>query len=184
MGVFLILFSISYISLTFYQRQLASNTSFASITPLARQIMVVDMNQQGIFTTDMVNSGQLPILAISPSHDLTDQSKIELNFLDHIGRLVVFDTDNNNRVDTMDPIFSRLELVYIKQKQIIQTIPIIDVGIRAIYLDRGNLTPIELFPNGPKGYWNVTNLALLADGTKRVIRVIPINATDLPNLNA
>src|SRR5262245_19129881 len=136
MGLLIILLSAGYILATFYQKQLISDTSFASITPLTRQIMVIDMNQQGVFDSTMVTTGQLPILSIHRTTDFSNYTQTELDFLDHAGRLVVFDSNNSNRIDNMDPVYSRLELVYINQRRITSTIPIAAAGIRAIYLDK------------------------------------------------
>jgi len=179
-GVFLILFSVIYI---FLQKPInSSNTSFASITPLIEQIMVVDINKTGNFTEEAVLKGQLPILAINKSENPQSYKNIQLNFLGQTGRLFAYATTSPTSIQTLDPIFSRLLLAYISPGNIVDIIPIAEAGIRSIYLDPNNRVPTELFPNGPKGYWNVANTVILADGSKREVRVIPINTNNLPSI--
>jgi hypothetical protein len=180
LGLLILLASIGYVGITYYDTQAATQKASASLAPIVRQIMVVDINQRGIFTPDMVVTGQLPVLSINQSNNPNDYSKVELNFLDHAGRLTVYDENNDNRIDLTDPVFSRLELVYINQGRISSVIPLQDAGIHAIYLDRGNLVPTELYPGGPKGYWNVNNTAILGDGSTRTVKVMGMDADLLP----
>lgn len=157
-----------------------SQSSYASLTPVVRQLMTVDMNNKGIFTPELVSAGQLPILAIHQGSDPNDYSKDLFTFLDSIGRLTNFDRINDDRIDPNDSIFSQLELVYLRNGKIDRIIPIGDAGIRQIYLDREHMVPVSLYPNGPKGYWLVRNMVILANGARRNVRVVPMNASDLP----
>lgn len=177
-GVLTILFSLIYVF--FHSSNNPTDNSFASVTPLIRQIMVVDMNQTGNFTAEAVLSGQLPILGINKTDGPINYQTIQLGFLDKIGRLLVYAKSNDNNINELDPIFSHLALVYINSGKISQAILIDDAGIRAIYLDPNHRAPTELFAGGPKGYWDVANTAVFADGSTRSIRVIPINSSDLP----
>src|SRR5476649_2894718 len=94
LGFLIILLSAGYVGVTFYQQQTPPEKYFASIAPLIRQIMVVDMSQRGIFTEEAVLTGQLPILAIHMGMESTRHNQDKLNFLDSIGRLLIFDPNN------------------------------------------------------------------------------------------
>lgn len=177
-GILTILFSSAYV--IFHGPTHPSENSFASLTPLIRQIMVVDINKTGNLTAEAVLAGQLPILGINEMNGPIDYQKIQLGFLDKVGRLFAYLKPNDYTINAVDPIFFRLVLVYMHSKKINYAIFIKDAGIRTIYLDKNHRTPTELFPGGPKGYWRVANTAVFADGTTRNIRVIPINSSDLP----
>lgn len=182
-GSFLLCTALSYILLNPQQIQSQRTFSSASINPLIRQIMVVDMHQIGVFDEKTVLSGQLPIIAIQNGPDPSDYRTMQFGFLDEVGRLLAFDSTSNGRIDNLDPIYNQLDLVYLTPGQINQIIPIADAGIRTIYLDKNHLTPTELYPNGPKGYWQVVNTVVLGDGSTRSVRVIPVNASALPGSN-
>lgn len=182
-SIVIILSSVVYIAFD-QQRKNSSvdNASIAFVAPVIRQVMTVDMAQTNLFTPELVSSGQLPILAIHRGTDPNDYSKDMLGFLDSIGRLTSLDLTNDDRIDMNDPIFSQLELVYLHNATIARVVPLADAGVRQIFLDRSHMIPEALYPNGPKGYWRVKNSVILADGTKRSMRVVPMNASDLPNL--
>lgn len=157
-----------------------AQSSYASLTPVIRQLMVVDVSNRGIFTPELISAGQLPILAIHQGNDPNDYSKDLFTFLDSIGRLTNFDRVNDDRIDPNDSIFNQLELIYLKNGKIDRIIPIGEAGIRQIYLDREHMTPEPLYPNGPRGYWHVRNMVILANGARRNVRVVPMNSSDLP----
>lgn len=181
-SLLILLLSLGYLGFEQYKKsRQGGQVSFATISPVVRPVMVLDINQTGIFTPELVLTGRLPIIALHQGTDPQDHSKDLLSFLDNIGRLVPFDRTNDDRLDIHDPVFSELELVFLNKGRIFQVVPFPAVGIRQIFLDREKLTPEELYPNGPKGYWGAVNVAILADGTKRMIRVIPMNVSDLPN---
>lgn len=177
-SISILLFSIGYIAVDSYT---SNNThSFASLNPVIRQVMVIDLEKIGVFTPELVATGQLPILAIHQSDNPQNHTKDLLTFLDYVGRLINFDVNNNNRLDTTSPIFSRLEVVYIQNQKAVRILPLAELGIRQIYLDRAHTQQKELFPGGPKGYWGVINIAILSDGSQREVRVVPMSGDYLP----
>lgn len=177
-SISILIFSIGYIAIDSYTNSRFS--SFVSLTPVIHQVMVIDLEQIGVFTPELVATGQLPILAIHQSDNPQDHTKDLINFLDHVGRLINFDVNNNNRLDATSPIFSRLEVIYIQNRKIVRIIPLAELGIRQIYLDREHTKPQELFSGGPKGYWGVINIAILGDGLQREVRVVPMSVDYLP----
>jgi hypothetical protein len=182
-SVVIVLSSVIYIALDQQKKNNATDrASMAFVAPVIRQVMTVDMARTNLFTPELVSSGQLPILAIHRGPDPSDYSQDMLGFLDSMGRLTSLDLTNDDRIDMNDPIFSQLELVYLHGNKIVRVVPLADAGVRQIFLDRSHMTPEELYPNGPRGYWRVENSVILADGTKRSMRVVPMNASDLPNL--
>jgi hypothetical protein len=176
----ILLFGISFYVGVNYTTQPKEQNTFASITPIVRQIMVMDIDKTGAFNANAVLSGQVPILTIHQSENPNDYSADTLTFLDQVGRLLAFDIYNENRLDDRTPIFPRLELVYLNEGKIARIIPIRELGVRQIFLDKQHLAPEALYPNGPKGYWHVVDTAIMADGSTRDIRVVPVNSSSLP----
>lgn len=181
LSILIVLASLLYVSIDQKNKNLSEmRTSYASVMPVVRQIMVVDMANRGIFTPELVMAGQLPILAIHQGNDPYDYTKDLFTFLDSVGRLTNFDRVNDDRIDQNDALFSQLELVYLNGNKVARIVPVAEAGVRQVYLDRKHMNPEPLYPNGPLGYWNVANSVILANGSKRNMRVVPMNASDLP----
>jgi hypothetical protein len=182
-SIFILIFSLGYISVDFYKKSSFSSEYFSSVAPIVNQVMAIDLQKKGVFTPELVATGQLPILVIHQTEDPQDHSRDLITFLDKVGRLLNFESNNDDRIDNNDPIFGRLEVAYIKNRKVIHVAQLSEMGIRQIYLDKKHVKPQELFPNGPKGYWGVVNTAVLADGSRREIRVVPISSSYLPRSN-
>lgn len=183
-SAFILIFSLAYMAIDAYKSNFFYSPRAQPLAPVIDQLMAIDLNQKEVFTPELILTGQLPILVIHQSNDPHDHTKDLITFLDQVGRLTNFDYNNDDRIDTNDPIFGRIEVAYIKNGKITGFIPLAEVGIRQINLDKAHMKAEELYPNGPKGYWNVANIAILADGSKRGIRVVPVTASAVPKVPA
>jgi len=135
-----------------------------SKTQLTHQVLVVDLNDNGLFTAETLSKGEDALLVLDSK---ANRAATE-GWMSSLEALQNYDLNKDKRIDQKDPIFSKLGLMFFpgdphKQK----FVALETMGIKAIVFDPNHLKSQEAKI--------VAGYVVLKDGSKRKINVIVVD---------
>jgi hypothetical protein len=141
------------------------------IAPVVRRVMVVDLDNNGHVDQQGILSGDDPLLGLKVPSNNPDQTAIE--YVDSFAHLGDIDANGDGHLDSADSIYTSLVLVYFDQTgKPVRLVPLADAGIRAI--NWRTHIPAALLRLSKKFMAEQRNI-IMSDGTKRKLRIIPLN---------
>jgi CRP-like cAMP-binding protein len=180
--IFLVILSaLIYLGFAYnHQKPISSPLTDVSVAPIVTMVMAVNVDNAPAITVENIQNGSVPILAIHNSSNSSEHQRDTLSFVNQFAQLVFFDSDQNGRIDMSDPVFSRLELVFLStDPSKIKRLPIADAGIRAIALNKPELIDYAI-NNQPTKLQDVNSTVIMANGSRRDVKILPIRQNLLP----
>jgi ABC-type uncharacterized transport system permease subunit len=130
-------------------------------------VLAIDMNNNNKITQEDIEQGKDAVLAI---HSTANQASKHA-FFSNIKALIALDTNKDNRIDSGDPTFSQMELVYLQPDKKRKYVSLEEAGIKAILIykkkDETLNTKDDLMND-------IVGDALLEDGQMRLIRAVEV----------
>lgn len=143
------------------------------IAPVVRRVMVVDLDNIGHVDQQGILAGEDPLLGMKVPTSSPNQTLIDyVDSFDHLGNI---DANGDGRLDSSDPMYQSLVLVYFDQTgKPVRLVSLTDAGIRAIVWRKRLHVPKALSKLADKFMTDQRNI-IMTDETTRKLRIIPVS---------
>lgn len=143
------------------------------VAPVVRRVMVVDLDNIGNIGQQGILAGEDPLLGMKVPTNSPNQTLIDyVDSFDHLGDI---DANGDGRLDSSDPMYQSLVLVYFDQTgKPVRLVSLNDAGIRAIVWRKRLHVPKVLSKLSDKFVSNQRNI-IMTDESTRKLRIIPVS---------
>lgn len=157
---FLIFFIIFFIAYQYVHHPVVEKTG-------THAVLAIDMNGNNKITQEDIAQGKDAVLAIRSVVNQTSRH----TFFSSIKALIALDVNKDNRIDSGDPTFTQMELVYLQPDKKRKYVSLEQAGIKAILIYKKKDETL----NAKDDLMNdIVGDALLEDGQMRLIRCVEI----------